>query len=127
VIDIWVLKSGVGRGSSDKMASERKHTLLKAALDAIAILSVLLTLVMAVWPWSSACNLDPHCKKAVLLIFFGNAIPFMLGTGWLIFRHMKRAFEKYPWAKKNWFAVALCLALFLLGCRYLLRVVVVGG
>jgi hypothetical protein len=122
VIDVSLPDGGGGRGSSDKMANERKYTLLNVALDVASVLSVLLTLVMFVWPWSSACNLDSHCKKVVLSIFFGNAIPFMLGAGWLIFRTAKRAFEKYPWAKKIWFALALGFALFLVGCRYLLSV-----
>jgi hypothetical protein len=116
------LEGDVGRGVSDKMASEKKDTQLKTALDIVSVLPVLVTLAIFIWPWSSACNLDRHCKTVVLSIFFGNAIPFLLGAGWLIFRNAKRAFEKYPWVKKYWFALAWGLALFLVGCRYLLSV-----
>jgi hypothetical protein len=107
------------------MASERKHTLLKTALDVLSALSVLLCFAMVVWPWNSTCGLDRHCAHVAVGIFFANAIPFMAGAGWLLFRYARRAVERNPWIQKSYFArlaVVLGGVSFIMGCRYLLTV-----
>jgi hypothetical protein len=103
------------------MLEDRKHTLLKSTLDILSVLSILTMFVMLIWPYPNKCQ--ARCGNIVVFAFLSNAIPALMGVGWLLYRYGDALFRKYPTTKNSTVLIAFgCgFGLFLALFRFLLR------